>query len=109
MPPMPLTTSKKTPIPFGDNFVMVCGCVSHDCKLDLMTVQGNLSGSRYLMDILETVVVPHSENHALATRPVFMDDNARPHRKHAVMDFLTAKCNQDKTRLYLHSGRYSTA
>ena len=34
------------------------GCVSHDCKLNLVTVQGNLKGPRYQNDILETVVIP---------------------------------------------------
>ena len=56
--------------------------------MDLVTVQGNVNGSRYQRDILETVVVPHYDNLALATRPVFMDDNARPHRTRAVTDFL---------------------
>ena len=29
-------------------------------------------------DILETVVVTHFDNHALATRPVFMNDMLNP-------------------------------
>ena len=75
-------------IPFGGGSVMVWGCVSHDCKLDLITVQGNLNGPRCKGDILEIVVVLHFNKHALATKPVFMDDNARPHRTRAVMNFL---------------------
>ena len=74
-------------IPFGGGAVIVWGCVSHDCNLDLVTVQSNLNGSRYQRDILETDVVSHFDNHTFATRPVFMD-NARPHRTSVVMDFL---------------------
>ena len=60
------------------------GCISHDCKLDLVTIQGNLTGDQYILDVLQPVVVPHFDTHPLATRPVYMDDNARPHRSRAV-------------------------
>ena len=63
---------------------MVWGCLSHDDKMDLVTIQGRLTGERYIHDVLEPVVVPHFEKHPLATRPVYMDDNARPHRSRAV-------------------------
>jgi hypothetical protein len=52
---------------------MFWGCISHDCKLDLVTIQGNLTGNQYIRDVLQPVVVPHFDNH-LATRPVYMDD-----------------------------------
>ena len=29
---------------YGGGSVMVWGCISHDCKLDLVTIQGNLTG-----------------------------------------------------------------
>jgi hypothetical protein len=64
---------------------MVWGCISHDCKLDLVTKQGNLTGDQY---ILQPVVVPHFDNHPLATRPVYMDDNPSPHRSRAVTAYL---------------------
>jgi hypothetical protein len=32
--------------------------------------------------------VSHFDKHPLNTRPVFMDDNARPHRAHVVTDYL---------------------
>jgi transposase len=70
---------------------MVCGCISHDCKLDLVTIQGNLTGDQYIRDVLQPVVVPHLDNHPLATRPVYMDDNARPHRSRAVTDYLQSE------------------
>ena len=63
------------------------GMRSNDCKLDLVTVQGNLNGPRYQRDIPNTVDIPHFDNHALATRPVCMDDNAIPHRTLTVMVF----------------------
>ena len=58
-------------IPFGSGSVIGWGCVSHDCKSDLTTLQGNLNGPRYQRYILEIVVVPHFVNHALSTKPVF--------------------------------------
>ena len=60
------------------------GCLSHDDKMDLVTIQGRLTGERYIHNVLEPVVIPHFENHPLATRPVYMDDNARPHCSRAV-------------------------
>jgi hypothetical protein len=27
------------------------GCISHDCKLDLVTIQGNLTGDQYIRDV----------------------------------------------------------
>ena len=46
------------------------GCISHDCKLDLVTIQGNLTGDQYIRDVFQPVVVPHF-------------DNARSHRSRA--------------------------
>jgi hypothetical protein len=37
------------------------------------------------------VVVPHFDNHPLATRSVYMDDNARPHRSRAVTAYLQSE------------------
>jgi hypothetical protein len=67
------------------------GCISHDCKLDLVTIQGNLTGDQYIRDVLQPVVVPHFDNHPLATRPVYMDDKARPHRSRAVTAYLQSE------------------
>jgi hypothetical protein len=60
------------------------GCISHDGKLELVTIQGNLTGDQYIRDVLQPVVFPHFDNHPLATRHVYMDDNARSHRSRAV-------------------------
>ena len=67
------------------------GCISHDCKLDLVTIQGNLTGDQYIRDVWQPVVVPHFDNHPLATRHVYMDDNARPHRSRAVTAYLQSE------------------
>ena len=48
----------------------------HD-NTDIWSLQGSPNGPRYQRDILVNVV-PH--NHDLATRPVFKDYNAGPHR-----------------------------
>jgi transposase len=69
---------------------MVWGCISHDCKLDLVAIQGNLTGDQYIRDVLQPAV-PHFDNHPLATRPVYMDDNARPHRSRAVTAYLRSE------------------
>ena len=37
---------------------------------------------------MQPVVVPHFDNHPLATWPVHMDDNARPHRSRIVTTYL---------------------
>ena len=70
---------------------MVWGCISHDCKLDLVTTQGNLTGDQYIRDVLQPIVVPHFDNHPLATRSVYMDDNAWPHRSRAVTAYLQSE------------------
>ena len=56
--------------------LLISGCISHDCKLDLVTIRGNLTGEQYFRDVLKPVVATHFGNHALAVRPVFLDDNA---------------------------------
>ena len=58
--------------------VTVWGCFSFDCKLDMYVLDGNLTGQKYRDNVLAPHVVPHFDNHALADRPMFIDDNARP-------------------------------
>jgi transposase len=70
---------------------MVWGYICHDCKLDLVTMQDNLTGVQYIRDVLQPIVVPHFDIHPLATRPVYMDDNARPHRSRAVTAYLQSE------------------
>ena len=42
----------------------------------------------YIKEVLQSVVVPHFDNHPSAARPVFMDDNGRPLRSRAVTTIL---------------------
>ena len=76
---------------YGGGGVTVWGCFSNDCKLPLQVIDGTLNGQKYRDDILDSHVLPHFENHALADRPVFQDDNARPHRARIVRDFIEAQ------------------
>lgn len=76
---------------YGGGGVTVWGCFSNDCKLPLQVIDGTLNGQKYRDDILDSHVLPHFENHALADRPVFQDDNARPHRARIVRDFIEAE------------------
>jgi hypothetical protein len=78
-------------VPYGGGSVTVWGCISHDCKLDLVAIQGNLTGDQYFRDVLQPVVVPHFYNHLLATSPVYMDDNAKPRRSRAVTAYLQSE------------------
>jgi transposase len=78
-------------VPYGGGSVMVWGCISHDCKVDLVIIQGNITGDQYIRDVLQPVVVPHFDNHPLATRPVYMNDNARPHRSRVVTAYLQSE------------------
>jgi hypothetical protein len=79
---------------FGGRGVTVWGCFSFDCKLDLYVLDGNLTGQKYSDNVLGPRVVPHFDNHALADRPMFMDDNARPHRARIVQHFLQQEAVQ---------------
>jgi hypothetical protein len=45
----------------------------------LYVLHGNLRGQKYRENVLAPHVIPHFDNHALVNRPMFMDDNARPH------------------------------
>ena len=69
---------------FGGGCVTVWGCFSFDCKLDFYVLDGNLTGQYYRDNVLAPCVVIHLDNHALADSPMFMDDNARPHRARIV-------------------------
>ena len=74
--------------------VTVWGCFSFDCKLDLYVLDDNLTGQKYRDNVLPPRVVPYFDNHALADRPMFMDDNARPHRARIVQHFLQQEAVQ---------------
>jgi hypothetical protein len=82
-----LAKEQRSRLRFGGRRLLLLNDEAY-CKLDLVTTQGNLAGDQYIRDVLQPVVVPHFDNHPLATRPVYMDDNARPHRSRAVTAYL---------------------
>ena len=51
---------------------------------------GNLTGDQYIRDVLQPVVL-HFDNHPLATRPVYMDNNAMPHHSRAITAYLQSE------------------
>ena len=69
--------------PFGGGSVLVWGCVPHDCKIALITVQWTFTGQTN-----QTCCNSHFDNNPLLTRPIFMDDNARPRMSRAVITCL---------------------
>jgi hypothetical protein len=48
----------------------------------------------YRDNVLAPRVIPHFDNHALADRPMFMDDNARPHRARIVQHIIQQEAVQ---------------
>ena len=78
----------------GDGGVTVWGCFSFDCKLDLYVLDGNLTGQKYRDNVLAPRVVPISTIMRWLERPIFMDDNARPHRARIVQHFLQQEAVQ---------------
>jgi hypothetical protein len=84
---------------------MVWGCISHDCKLDVVTIQGNITGDQYIRDVLQPDVVPHFDNYPLATRPVYLRHvlkfQPRPAKHHAKRDRRCWSTNSGRLRLSL--------
>ena len=76
---------------FGGGGLTVWGCFSFYWKLELYVLYGNLTGQKYRDNVLAPRVVPHFDNHALADRPMFVDDNARPHRARIVQHFCSKR------------------
>ena len=72
----------------GHVSVSVWGCVSHDCKLELTDIRGNMTGIRNRDEILATQVEPHIDGHPLAHRPLFMHDGASMHTARVSQEFL---------------------
>ena len=69
---------------YGGGSVMVWGGISARSRSDLVVINGNLTGQRYIDEVLRPVVVPFLRQHQCQ----FQDDNARPHRARIVQEFL---------------------
>ena len=68
---------------FGGGGFTVWGCFFLNCKIDLYVIDGTLRGQKYRDQILRSLVVPHFDGHPLASRPILMDGNARPHNPYS--------------------------
>ena len=66
---------------------MVWAGISATAKTDLVFIDGNLNGQRYIDEVLTPHVLPFLRHMSVAD-PIFQDDNARPHRAAIVDDFL---------------------
>jgi hypothetical protein len=66
------------------------------CQITIKNVQVQLTvkGKTTPDSCTPPRVGPHFDNHALADRPIFMDDNARPHRAQIVQHFLQQEAVQ---------------
>ena len=51
-------------------------------------LDGTLTGVKFSDDTLQNYGIPHFDDHNLASRPIFMDDNPRPHRVQTVQQYL---------------------
>ena len=70
----------------GDG-VMVWAGISATAKPDLVFIDGNLNGQRYIDEVLTPHVLPFLRQMPVAD-PIFQDDNVRPHRARIIDDFL---------------------
>ena len=66
--------------------VMVWGGIHRHGRTPLHRIQGNLTGQRYVNEVLQPIVVPTL--HAMGPGATLQDDNAAPHRANVVRDFL---------------------
>ena len=66
---------------------MVWAGISATAKTDLVFIDGNLNGQRYINEVLTHHVLPFLRQMPVPD-PIFQDDNARPHRARIVNDFI---------------------
>ena len=67
--------------------IMVWAGISASAKTDIVFIDGNLNGQRYIDEVLTPHVLPFLCQMPVAD-PIFQDDNARPHRARIVDDIL---------------------
>ena len=66
---------------------MVWAGISATAKTDLVFIDGNLNGQRYIDEVLTPHLLPFLCQMPVAGS-IFQDDNARPNRARIVDDFL---------------------
>ncbi|GFW63138.1 DDE_3 domain-containing protein [Trichonephila clavipes] len=64
---------------------MVWGAIAYDSRSTLIVMRGNLTGQRYVNDILRPHVGPFLNGFPGA---IFQQDNARPHTARVAQDIL---------------------
>ena len=74
-------------IPFGGGNVMVWGGILGNVTTNLVVIDGNLTGQRYINTVLQPVVIPFLQRHP---HTLFQQDNARPHVANQTLQFLNA-------------------
>ena len=70
---------------YGGGSVMVWGAISLNGRSQLVVIHGNLTGQRYVDEILQPVLVPFLRNDPAST---FQQDNARSHTCRVTTNFL---------------------
>ena len=70
---------------YGRGSVMVWGAINLTGRSQLVVIHGNLTGQRYVDEILQPVLVPFLQNDPAST---FQQDNARSHTCRVTADFL---------------------
>ena len=64
--------------------VTVYDCFSQICKLDFYVLDGTLTGQVGARSDNGAFVISHFDGPPLSSRPILMDDNARPHMERIV-------------------------
>ena len=61
-------------LPFGSGSVMVWGAFSFNDRTPLYVIDGNLSGNRYLQEVIQPSVIPALQR--IGAAAMFKDENA---------------------------------
>ena len=83
-------------------------------QLDLVDTHGGLTAHKYIDGILRLHVEPHIDDHVLADRAVFMQDEASPHTARISQEFLANAAIdvllcQQRARIYQYHWEHMVA
>lgn len=73
--------------------LMVWGAICHGSRSPLVFIEGTLTATSYVANVLEPILLPYLQD---LEAPIFQQDNARPHTARASIEFLE---NADVDRL----------